>query len=220
MNTPKGQVPEALQPCPCGATPTALQFTGDEQAKWAHVSGDCCGEWEIEYRNNYAKIASAEAMALATKAWNEAVRAQPAATPSGELTENEWLQLADRHSMSDWNCDKQMGYLHAVKALCTDFASIRASHGQAPAGSAEWAYSEIEARIQELMVGTAHSESMSVAQAGAVQLERFLDAAASEGLVLDGIDAADLYVLLFPELYAQGMEGVPIKEGGQHGADT
>ena len=68
---------EALQlkSCPCGATPTALQITGDEQAKWAHVSGNCCGEWEIEYRNDYTKLASAEAMTLAAAAWNEAPRA-------------------------------------------------------------------------------------------------------------------------------------------------
>lgn len=33
-------------------------------------------------------------------------------------------------------------------------------------------------------------------------LHTFLDAAAGEGLVLGGVDAADLYIKLFPERYA------------------
>jgi len=33
-------------------------------------------------------------------------------------------------------------------------------------------------------------------------LHTFLDAAAAEGLVLDGVDAADLYIAIFPERYA------------------
>lgn len=34
------------------------------------------------------------------------------------------------------------------------------------------------------------------------RLLKFLNAAAGEGLVLDGVNAADLYVELFPERYA------------------
>jgi len=33
-------------------------------------------------------------------------------------------------------------------------------------------------------------------------LHTFLDAAAAEGLVLNGVDAADLYIEVFPERYA------------------
>jgi hypothetical protein len=33
-------------------------------------------------------------------------------------------------------------------------------------------------------------------------LHTFLDAAAAEGLVLNGVDAADLYIEIFPERYA------------------
>jgi hypothetical protein len=45
-------------------------------------------------------------------------------------------------------------------------------------------------------------------------LHKFMDAAAGEGLVLDGVDAADLYVKLFPAEYAalsapKGEEGTP-----------
>jgi hypothetical protein len=36
------------------------------------------------------------------------------------------------------------------------------------------------------------------------QILQFLDAAAGEGLVLNGIDAADLYAALFPVEYANG----------------
>jgi hypothetical protein len=34
------------------------------------------------------------------------------------LTEDEWLDLAERHASKDWNSD---GYLNAVKAVCQDF---------------------------------------------------------------------------------------------------
>ena len=40
-------------------------------------------------------------------------------------------------------------------------------------------------------------------------LHTFLDAAAGEGLVLGGVDAADLYVELFPKTYV----GIVTKEG-------
>jgi hypothetical protein len=49
-------------------------------------------------------------------------------------------------------------------------------------------------------------QSPSVQQAAATEptedLHTFLDAAAGEGLVLGGIDAADLYIAIFPERYA------------------
>jgi hypothetical protein len=37
---------------------------------------------------------------------------------------------------------------------------------------------------------------------GSEPLHKFLDAAAAGGLVLDGVDAADLYIAVFPERYA------------------
>ena len=39
-------------------------------------------------------------------------------------------------------------------------------------------------------------------------LQRFLNAAAGEGLVLDGVDAADLYVGFFPDAYARAISGI------------
>ena len=38
-----------------------------------------------------------------------------------ELTEDEWLDLASRHSNQDWDSERPDGYLDAVKRLCADF---------------------------------------------------------------------------------------------------
>lgn len=65
-----------LAACPCGNIPPSLCIVGEQgSAKWAHVYGMCCGEWLIEFRTNYHALDSAECMALATEAWNEAPRA-------------------------------------------------------------------------------------------------------------------------------------------------
>ncbi|ARP89782.1 hypothetical protein CAL14_05355 [Bordetella genomosp. 9] len=40
------------------------------------------------------------------------------------LTDDQWVDLAERHANSDWNSDQPDGYLNAVKALCQDFLSI------------------------------------------------------------------------------------------------
>lgn len=47
-----------------------------------------------------------------------------------------------------------------------------------------------------------------IASDTAEQLHTFLNAAAGDGLVLDGVDAADLYVALFPERYAATIAGL------------
>ena len=65
------------RPCPCGKTPTELliyESSGDKTPKWAFVLGGCCGEWHIEYRNNYKDIDGPEAMELAEAAWDAAPR--------------------------------------------------------------------------------------------------------------------------------------------------
>lgn len=66
---------EAIKPCPCGQVPGALQINGQDRDKWATVSGACCGEWSVEFRNGYARIPSAESDELARAAWNGAPRA-------------------------------------------------------------------------------------------------------------------------------------------------
>ena len=64
-----------LKPCPCGEKPTGLDITdGSQGGKYHYVSGDCCGEWIIEFRANYTPVKSSACMALATEAWNSAPR--------------------------------------------------------------------------------------------------------------------------------------------------
>lgn len=64
-----------LKICPCGKIPRNLLINGLDYSKWAYVSGDCCGIWEVEYRNNYHKLDSTEAMEAAKTEWNNADRA-------------------------------------------------------------------------------------------------------------------------------------------------
>jgi hypothetical protein len=66
-----------LAACPCGRTPTeALQIADAGQgSKWATVAGDCCGEWMLEFRTQYAALDSDECRKLAREAWNSAPRA-------------------------------------------------------------------------------------------------------------------------------------------------
>jgi len=67
-------MPELLAPCPCGKTPEDLGIDPGDTCKWAWVHGDCCGEWNIEFRTDFYEVDSEECMVLATKAWNDAPR--------------------------------------------------------------------------------------------------------------------------------------------------
>jgi len=67
---------EKLKPCPCGATPERLNVVEGSSCKWAFASGDCCGEWLVEFRTQYANLESEECYELAASAWNEASRAE------------------------------------------------------------------------------------------------------------------------------------------------
>ena len=69
-----------LKSCPCGKTPTAINIYGTD-SKWKWVSGDCCGEWSIEFRTNYAKDGSSKLNNYAKEAWNDAPR------PDGNVEE-------------------------------------------------------------------------------------------------------------------------------------
>ena len=51
-------------------------------------------------------------------------------------------------------------------------------------------------------------------------LHAFLDAAAGEGLVLGGVDAADLYVAIFPERYARAIAGLDAGTGAVPAPDS
>lgn len=62
-----------LKPCPCGQIPKSVSIA-DNGSKWAYVSGDCCGEWSVEFRTQYHRIDTDKCMALAVEAWNAAGR--------------------------------------------------------------------------------------------------------------------------------------------------
>ena len=63
-----------LKPCPCGKTPTRLCIEEGYSCKYAWASGDCCGEWSVEFRTGYHNADSDECYALAVEAWNRKPR--------------------------------------------------------------------------------------------------------------------------------------------------
>ena len=63
-----------LKPCPCGKVPTKLCISESNTSKWAYVSGNCCGEWNIEFRTGYYKLDSKDCMVFAIEEWNHAPR--------------------------------------------------------------------------------------------------------------------------------------------------
>ena len=67
---------DVLAACPCGQTPTDVHIMdGGQGGKWAFVMPNCCDEWSIEFRTNYAAIHTDECKRLAIEAWNAAPRA-------------------------------------------------------------------------------------------------------------------------------------------------
>ena len=66
---------EPLAPCPCGKAVESLSIMeGEPSGKWAWVSGNCCGEWSIEFRAEYNALDSDDCKRLAREAWNRAPR--------------------------------------------------------------------------------------------------------------------------------------------------
>ena len=61
--------------CPCGKIPKKLHIVEGSSCKWAWVSGDCCGDWNVEFRTHYHKIDTPECMEQAIIYWNAANRA-------------------------------------------------------------------------------------------------------------------------------------------------
>ena len=62
-----------LKPCPCGKTPESLSIEAGASCKWSYASGNCCGDWNIEFRTTYTNDDD-ELMRLAVDAWNNACR--------------------------------------------------------------------------------------------------------------------------------------------------
>lgn len=64
----------SLRPCPCGKTPANLCVMEGHTHSYAFVSGDCCGDWLVDFRIRFSAPGSEERMTLATEAWNRAPR--------------------------------------------------------------------------------------------------------------------------------------------------
>ncbi len=63
-----------LKHCPCGATPTALNLSEGSTYRWGYASGNCCSQWEIEFRTK-GRPNEPEYMQAAIDEWNLAPRA-------------------------------------------------------------------------------------------------------------------------------------------------
>ena len=68
---------DKLKPCPCGKIPEVLAMVQGSTDRWGYVSGNCCGEWEVEFRTSFHKIDSYECLVEAIKYWNQAPRTKP-----------------------------------------------------------------------------------------------------------------------------------------------
>lgn len=66
-----------LKPCACGHVPEGLRIEGEVKAKFARVCGECCGEWIVEFRNDYCPLDSEQSWDRAAQAWNSAPRPEP-----------------------------------------------------------------------------------------------------------------------------------------------
>lgn len=59
--------------------------------------------------------------------------------------------------------------------------------------------------VDDALAEMAQPEQQTLSKKTVEKLHKFLDAAAGDGLVCDGVDAADLYIEIFPENYAEGI---------------
>jgi hypothetical protein len=67
---------QRLQPCFCGRIPKRLCISEGHSCKYSFASGDCCGEWMIEFRTEYRRDDDPKLLELAAKAWNAAPRGE------------------------------------------------------------------------------------------------------------------------------------------------
>ncbi len=65
---------EKLKKCPCGKFPQKLHTIQGETAKWGYASGDCCDDWNVEFRTVNYDFSSKESYKSAVGYWNNAPR--------------------------------------------------------------------------------------------------------------------------------------------------
>ena len=106
--------------------------------------------------------------------------AEQPAEPKG-LTDDQWYDLASRHSVKDWDGD---GYLNAVKSLCNDFAAT------APAPVAPQATpASDELERQRIAMGQERTPAYGDALALCRRLEANAPAAPVAEALTDALDA-------------------------------
>lgn len=75
---------ETLAVCPCGKTPTKLIIQEGNTYRWRQISGDCCGEWEIESSRIEYQAKEDDVYKQCVEDWNEASRATALQGDAGE----------------------------------------------------------------------------------------------------------------------------------------
>jgi len=65
---------DGLKECPCGEIPKEL-IIATVGEKYTRCFGDCCGDWETEFRNDYSE--GVESYEKAVNAWNNIERPEP-----------------------------------------------------------------------------------------------------------------------------------------------
>ena len=65
---------DGLKECPCGEIPKEL-IIATVGEKYTRCFGDCCGDWETEFRNDYSE--GVESYEKAVNAWNNIERPDP-----------------------------------------------------------------------------------------------------------------------------------------------
>lgn len=124
-----------LVPCPCGKTPTRLHVNDAGQGmRWAHVAGNCCGDWELEFRTEYNALDSEKCYQLAVERWNEAPRsAAPEPTPNAAL-------LPETSDEADHEADKLANSLRGpVRSMVPNAALLELAE--------EWKEDKPEGRL-------------------------------------------------------------------------
>lgn len=107
--------------------------------------------------------------------------AQSAGQEAAALTDDHWLDLAQRHANADWNSDKPDGFLAAVKALCEDFANIYA----APVNGGEPVFLAPIRKVSREELAEMYSERDESVRYEALEREHFGDPDKRTGIYAD-----------------------------------
>lgn len=125
------------------------------------------------------------------------------------LTDDQWIDLAERHAMADWDSDNPDGYLNAIKAVCADYAghvgAMQAQPAGEPAGGVdciglaldlESTAKKVESQTaQRAMEAGAHGLRLLAQPAGAQVPEVVLQAIRAAGMhLIRGMN--DVYSLI------------------------